>query len=90
MFSSNKTNYKKLTVILLLSTTSTLFTMGHSQSRQPPQEAIDICKYKSSKESCSITTLKGETLEGTCQDTPDGKYFVCMPENMPKHRRVEK
>ena len=56
----------------------------------PPKEAIEICKNKNTGSTCSITTPRGDTLEGTCKNTPDEKYFVCMPERgqqMPPKRQ---
>lgn len=53
------------------------------QKRQPPAEAISACESKSEGASCSVTTRRGDTVEGTCKNTPDGKYFACKP----NHRR---
>jgi hypothetical protein len=53
---------------------------GQREMREPPQEAITICEGKSEGDTCSMTTPRGESVEGSCQNTPDGKYFVCMPE----------
>ena len=50
----------------------------------PPQEAITACEGQSSGDTCSMTTQRGDSLTGTCQNTPDDKYFVCMPEGMKK------
>ncbi len=52
--------------------------------RQPPKEAIEICEGQEEGSSCQMTTRRGDTLDGTCKYTPDDKYFVCMPENMPR------
>jgi hypothetical protein len=51
----------------------------HKKGGQPPKEAISACSNKSSGESCNITTPRGDTLSGTCENTPDGKYFACKP-----------
>ncbi len=56
------------------------------EMRQPPQEAITICKSKSQGDSCSMTTPRGDKINGTCENTPDGKYFACKPENMGNNR----
>lgn len=52
---------------------------GDREMREPPAEAISICEGQSEGDSCSMTTPRGDTMEGTCKNTPDGKYFVCMP-----------
>jgi len=49
--------------------------------KTPPQKAIDACKNQESGASCSITTPRGDTLEGSCQNTPDNKYFACVPKD---------
>ena len=49
------------------------------QDREPPKEAIAICKNKDVGSTCQMTTPQGDTLSGTCKYTPDEKYFVCMP-----------
>jgi len=55
---------------------------GQREMRTPPQEAITACKSKSEGDSCEVESPRGDTLQGTCQNTPDGKYFACKPENM--------
>jgi hypothetical protein len=50
--------------------------------RQPPQEAISVCEGQSEGATCEMTTPRGESVSGTCTNTPDGKYFACKPENM--------
>ncbi|WP_309496476.1 hypothetical protein [Sulfurovum sp.] len=57
---------------------------GGPGSGKPPKEAIAACKNKDKGTSCSVNTPRGDTLEGTCKNTPDDKYFVCMPNN---HRK---
>lgn len=57
---------------------------GEREMREPPQEAITICEGKSEGDSCSVTSPRGDTLEGTCRNTPDNKYFACVPKN---HRK---
>ncbi len=54
------------------------------QGGKPPQEAISACQDKDEGTSCSVETPRGDTLEGTCQNTPDDKYFACKPNN---HRK---
>lgn len=53
---------------------------GQREMREPPQEAISACEG----DECSMSTPRGDTLEGSCKNTPDNKYFVCMPAN---HKR---
>lgn len=45
----------------------------------PPQEAITVCQNEIEGAECSIDTPRGDTLTGTCQNTPDKKYFACKP-----------
>ena len=59
---------------------------GQREMRKPPQEAITICEGQDEGNSCNITTPRGDTQDGTCKNTPDGKYFVCMPLNMKNSR----
>ena len=37
----------------------------HRQKRQPPVEAITICEGKSSEESCSMTTPRGDMIKNS-------------------------
>jgi len=53
---------------------------------EPPKEAISICEGKNEGDTCSMTTPRGDTLEGTCKTTPDDKYFACMPADMKNKR----
>lgn len=46
----------------------------------PPQPALDACKNKNENTSCTVQTPNG-SLSGTCHNTPDGKYFACVPAN---------
>ena len=52
---------------------------GRGGERTPPQEAIDICESKSEGDTCSMTTRRGDSVQGTCENTPDNKYFACKP-----------
>ncbi len=54
------------------------------EKRTPPAEAISICEGQDEGSSCSMTSPRGDTVEGTCSNTPDGKYFACKPTNPPK------
>lgn len=44
----------------------------------PPQAALEACSGKSENTTCSVQTPNGN-LSGTCKNTPDGKYFACIP-----------
>ena len=73
-------------MILTLCATSALVTISYAKpqgadKRTPPKEAIEICVGQEEGSECRMNTPRGELL-GTCQNTPDKKYFVCMPENM--------
>lgn len=48
---------------------------------QPPKEAIEACDNEEVGTGCTVQTPRGDTLEGTCQNTPDEKYFACVPNN---------
>ena len=50
--------------------------------RTPPKDAISACKNKEVGTQCNMSTPRGD-LEGQCMNTPDDKYFVCMPEGGP-------
>ena len=63
---------------------------GQREMRTPPAEAISACSGKNDGDSCSVTTPRGDTLEGTCSNTPDGKYFACKPNNMRNGRPPQK
>ncbi|MFT7002858.1 MAG: hypothetical protein ACJAWW_000192 [Sulfurimonas sp.] len=76
---------KTIILSILMLGATVMFAQDQSR-REPPKEAITACENKASGDTCSITTPKGNTLEGTCKNTPDDKYFVCMPENMPNDR----
>jgi len=48
---------------------------------KPPQEAITACENEDVGTECTVETPRGDVLEGTCQNTPDKKYFACAPKN---------
>lgn len=50
------------------------------EERTPPQEAITICEGQESGAECEMTSPQGDTVAGTCEKTPDEKYFACKPE----------
>lgn len=77
---------KKVMIFISLMAATLSFAKGPGQDRKPPQEAISACEGKSEGTTCSVTTPRGDTLSGTCKNTPDDKYFVCMPENMSNGR----
>lgn len=73
-------------MILTFCATSALLTIsyanqGGGEKRTPLKEAIEICLDQEEGSECTMNTPRGE-LSGTCQNTPDNKYFVCMPEGM--------
>ena len=43
----------------------------------PPAEAATACSGESSGSSCSFTGARGETISGTCNNTPNG--LACVP-----------
>jgi len=74
---------KTLLLITLVTATLSLANQNSNQQREmrePPKEAISICEGKSEGDTCSMETPRGDTVKGTCQNTPDDKYFACMPE----------
>lgn len=54
-------------------------------SRRPPQEAFTACENKEENDSCSVTTRKGDELNGVCLNLQDD--FVCVPNE--KRKRME-
>jgi hypothetical protein len=59
------------------------------EKQEPPKEAIEVCVGLDVESICFMETPMG-TLEGKCMNTPDKKYFVCMPEGGPDNNRPEK
>lgn len=51
------------------------------EERTPPQEAITVCEGQESGAACEMTSPEGDTVSGTCEKTPDNKYFACKPEH---------
>jgi len=79
---------KKLILITLLGATLS-FANGPQNGQgprngTPPEEAITACEGLNTNDTCNMTTPRGDSISGTCQNTPDEKYFVCMPEGMKK------
>ena len=78
---------KFIITLAILGVTFASANQGQGQrggsDREPPKEAIEICEGQEEGSSCTMTTPRGN-MEGTCKNTPDDKYFVCMPENMPR------
>jgi hypothetical protein len=84
---------KKIIAILCIGIATFSFAndmqRGPQQGGEPPKEAIEVCKNKDTGTTCEVETPRGDTLSGTCQYTPDEKYFVCMPSDghrPPKNR----
>jgi hypothetical protein len=61
----------------------------NNKHRGPPAEAIEACQNLADSVSCSITTPREETLDGTCRIPPRLKQLVCVPENK-KHKNQNK
>ena len=59
---------------------------GQREMQSPPAEAISACSEKSDGDSCTVETPRGDTIDGTCENTPDGKYFACKPSDMGHNR----
>jgi hypothetical protein len=59
------------------------------EKQEPPKEAIEVCVGLDVESICFMETPRG-TLEGKCMNTPDKKYFACMPEGGPDNNRPEK
>ena len=77
-------------VIFTFCATTALVNVSYAQEKggpkgEPPKEAIEICVDQESGSECTMSTPRGD-LTGTCQNTPDKKYFVCMPEGGPDKR----
>ncbi|MEA2029128.1 MAG: hypothetical protein U9N49_09145 [Campylobacterota bacterium] len=81
---------KKVLLTLTLASLTLLIANENATAkgkRVPPQEAISACSGKSENSSCSVITPRGNTLEGSCKNTPDGKYFACISKNHKPQRR---
>jgi len=55
---------------------------NEGKDRKPPKEAIETCVGQEVGFECTMNTPRG-SLTGTCMNTPDEKYFVCMPKDGP-------
>lgn len=79
---------KRMMITGILLTTTLLLANGpQNGKRTPPAEAITACTDKAENSTCSVTTPRGDTVAGTCTNTPDGKYFACKPTNhKPKNK----
>lgn len=51
----------------------------------PPPEAFTACEGKSVGDTSSFEGRNGETLSGTCEETPDGQ-MVLHPDNAPQRQ----
>lgn len=63
---------------------------GGDSDCTPPQEAIDACEGQSTDATCQVTSPQGDLISGTCKNTPDKKYFVCMPERKSRGNKEER
>lgn len=75
-------------MVLTFCTTTLLVTVSYARPEgkkdgTPPKEAIEVCAEKEEGTQCTMNTPRGE-LTGKCMNTPDNKYFVCMPEDKRK------
>lgn len=68
-----------------LVTVSSAKQQGGGEQGEPPKEAIEICVGQDTGSECTMSTPRGN-LTGKCMNTPDKKYFVCMPEGGPSKR----
>ena len=73
-----------LKITLLIAMFSTILN-AKPEGKEPPKEAIEVCVGKVEAASCTMNTPRGE-LTGQCMNTPDKKYFVCMPPNGPDRK----
>ncbi len=71
-----------ITLAILVATFASAQGQRGGGDREPPKEAIEICEGQDAGSSCEITTPRGDTAKGTCENTPDDKYFACKPEKM--------
>lgn len=49
---------------------------------KPPSDAIEMCKGKAEKSSCTMNGPRGKE-QGFCEHTPDKLYFACNPQRGP-------
>jgi len=54
---------------------------GRREMKAPPKEAIEACAGKKPSDVCECNGPRG-VMKGTCEYTPDKKYFACRPDNM--------
>lgn len=51
----------------------------------PPPEMIAACEDKSVGDACEFVSPRGDTVSGTCQNSPrDESQLVCMPNERPE------
>lgn len=55
---------------------------GAGPRRGPPREAVAACSGKDRDAQCAFTTPRGDKLEGSCRQTPEGAV-ACVPRNRP-------
>lgn len=51
---------------------------------KPPKEAIEVCVSQELDSICQVSGRHGDILEGRCKNTPDEKYFACIPNKAAK------
>lgn len=78
-------------IIIALCVVGTVFSFANQGQRPaggtPPAEAISACKGLETGTSCEVQTPRGDTVKGTCENTPDKKYFACKPEHGPRGQK---
>src|SRR5262245_58668190 len=72
------------TLVALFSITGARSAEAEGPRRGPPPEAIAACEDLEQGDACSVTHDE-RTLEGTCEETPDGA-LACRPEGGRGHR----
>ena len=73
---------KVITTLALIAITASFAQNGkppRGGNGQPPKEAIEACVGEEEGTTCTVETPRGDTLEGTCQDTPNKQHFACKP-----------
>lgn len=77
-----------LTASFLILLISIPFTGTNAQQQRgggrggPPEEAIQACADKVENDSCSFSSPRGDSVEGSCLSPPEGRDgpLACAPE----------
>lgn len=90
-FDINKKGFKLNKLILVILALSATLSFANGPERgTPPEEAITACVGQDNGAACSMSTPRGDSITGTCMNTPDKKYFACKPEGMDNNQRPHK